>query len=394
MEKLSYLERNNMIKVLSDKLRKLVEANDILESIQPITGVLQAVGFPYNIVKKKNSDGYVFKLTVPFVLNFVMGGAVFMWCMYKFQTRENTAVVDTVIHGWLFKYGDRINLYSNCWILTIFYLLSTFRDYKGFPKIALILCDIENLWKSLGINKNYHRMKVLTTVVIISQSSVPWSQVILGVVQMSSWKESLNYFEIYPMYMPGFLFTVLLTSYGVFTFQGTNINFSIMSSELELIYKKRLLDKSEAKALFLGADSTKLRQNLLLKELESSSRDEVVSERLTQYWKIYDRICDYTDSVNETFSFKVVVIFAMSFVSMVFYLFITLSSVGWMAKGGERAYFIFTYALGQSVLQFVHTFFTIRFIHNCQASVSLILFKNIAFVSVLSCIFFFKIYLI
>lgn len=178
------------------------------------------------------------------------------------------------------------------------------------------------------------------------QSCIPCGQMIFSVVMMISWKEKPSYFEFFPMFTPGYTYTVVPASYCIFIIQGSTINCWIISTELELIHEKRFLAKAGAEYLFLDADLTNLLQNALLQELESSSRDELVSERITQYWKIYDRVCDFVDSVNETFSLKISMIFGMSFGSMIFNLFVSLSAVYWMSKGGEKSLFSLTYALG------------------------------------------------
>lgn len=354
---------------VSKMIRKILRAEDIIEALSPMIIMLRLLGFPYFIVKRKDSEGYVFKITVHFIINYVFGGTIFIWCLYQFHVNKSDTIVDSAIKEALFRYGDRLMVYVNS-IVAGFLYLSTYLDIKGYPKIALILSDIENLWKTLGIRKEYSLIKLRLIFAAIIQSCVPCGQMVFSIITMMSWNDKPSYYEFFPMFTPGYTYTVVLASYSLFIIYGSTVNCWIISTELEFILRKRFLGKAEAEYLYLNADSTKLRQNALLQELESSSRDEVVSKRLTQYWKICDRICDYSDSVNETFSFKVALIFGMSFGSMIFNLFVSLSAVQWMSKGGEKTLFFLTYALGQSAIHFTNMFFTILIVQICQNSVS------------------------
>lgn len=354
---------------MSKVIKKLLKAEDILEALSPITTMLRLLGFPYCIEKKKDSEGYVFKVTVSFMINFIFGGIIFIWCLYQFHVNESAAIVDTAIMDAFFRYGDRFIVYLNSIVVGFLYW-SSFIDINGYPKVAFILSDIEKLWKVLGIRKEYSQIKLKLIFAAIIQSCVPCGQMIFSIGMMMSWMNKPSYYEFLPMFIPGYTYTVVLASYCIFIIQGSTVNCWIISTELECIHEKRFLAKAEAEYLFLDDDSTKLRQNALLQELESSSRDEVVSERLVHYWKIYDRVCDYTDSVNETFSFKVTLIFGMSFGSMIFNLFVSLSAVQWMAKGGEKTLFFLTYALGQSTIHFTNMLLTILILQACQKSVS------------------------
>lgn len=363
----------NAINTIPKAFRKLFEAENIFEAMKPITGIMQLMGFPYNLIRKKDSEGFVIKITAYFVLTFSLGATFYTWCMYKFYSTDKIQVVDTVMKGSLFKYGNRFMVFASFSVVTLAYL-SSLKDIKRYPKVALILADIESLLKPLGINKQYSRIKVNLIFACIAQSCVPYGQLILSLIQMSSWMEKLTYYEFIAMYSPSYICTVVLATYCTFIYEGNTLNCSIISSELELILKKRFLSKNEIESLFLDVDSTILHQKLMFEELETLSRDEVVFERLNKYWKIYDRICDYTESVNETFSFKVALIFGMSFGCMIFNVFITLSAVGWMTRGGDKTYFLLTYSLGQSALHYINIYLTIKFIQVSQNSVSMIAF--------------------
>lgn len=358
-----------MARNVFEVFRFFFKADDIFGALKPTTVLMQVLGFPYHMEKKK--EGYVSRITPFFALNTFMGATFYIWCVYKFYSTDRISIANTVIKESIIKYGDRTIVYSNSFIMGMIYM-SAWRDSKGFPKYATIISDIENHWKTIGIIKQYSQIKVTLLISSVIQSCIPCGQMVFSIAVMYSWKDPPSYFELSPMFSPGYMYTFILAGYSIFIIQGCNVNFGIISSELELIHKRRFLDKAGLKSVFLDADTTNLRQNILLQELESSSRDEIVSDKLTQYWKIYDRICDCTDTVNEMFSFKVVLIFGMSFGSMIYNLFITLSSVGWMARGGERALFFLAYALGQSVMHFINIFLTVYYLQGCQNSVSLV----------------------
>lgn len=361
----------NVFKEIAKVFRNFFEADDIFGALKPTTGLMQLLGFPYHLEKKKDSEGYVSKMTPFFALNTSMGMLFFVWSTYKLYSMERDSIADTVIKESLVKYGDRTIVYSNCFVIGILYV-SAWQDIRGFPKYAAILSDIESRLKTLGISKQYSQIKVTLIISSVLQSWIPCTQMVFSITVMYSWRDQPSFLELSPMFTPGYMYTLMLASHCIFIIQGGSVNCWIISSELELIHNKRFLDKAGVKWIYLNADATKLRQNLLLKELESSSRDEVVSERLTQYLKLYDRICDCTDTVNEIFSFRVVLIFGISFGTMIYNLFITLSSVGWMAKGGERALLFLSYALGQSMMHFINIFLTVFYLQGCQNSVSLV----------------------
>lgn len=353
---------------MSKVYKKLFEADSILEALRPITLTMQILVFPYHIEKRKNAVGYVFKTSPLLAILYAMGASAFLWCMYKLHTTYTAAFVETVAKGSIFKFSATFNVYSNTILLTLIYIVSLI-EAKRYPKVGHILNDIEDLWIPLGVKKEYPRVKMSILRLIFGQSSILWTQMIYTVVLMSFWKEKLAYFEIYTMFMPSFQCILLLTFFCIFVFQGITVNCRIICSELEFITRKKMSGKTELRSIFLNIDKTKFRQDEFLKELESSSRDEVVSERLTQYWKIYDRICDYTNSLDETYSMKVALLLGLSFVSMIANLFITLSAVGWMAKGGERSIFLLSYSLSMSTIHFIHMFLTVGYIHSCEKSV-------------------------
>ncbi|XP_077296677.1 putative gustatory receptor 28b [Arctopsyche grandis] len=72
-------------------------------------------------------------------------------------------------------------------------------------------------------------------------------------------------------------------------------------------------------------------------------------QKIHELWKIYDMICDATIGINELFSFKVLIIFTGTFISIVFNLFHAMMSL--TELNGEDASF--------------HTILLVLALHHC-----------------------------
>lgn len=348
----------------------LLKADTMLEAIQPMIIVLLFNGIPFIVIQNKESQEYKVKTKKIFVICSILGYSIYLWIMCSILTTDETAI--GLINGSsLFKFGDRFKIYSDFFILLVVIIDSMWkRDFLS--SIMSKLLDIDNMWKALGVNKNYTRIKRKLFFALIFQGVLHVGQAITICVLMYYWMNRNAFTIIYAMTAPGYAYTSLLSMYQT-SLGYARLNLAIINSELELICKHSLLTKTGAKKYCLNVEETCIRQNKLLEELQSTSRDAIVIQRLTLHWKIYDRLCDYYDCLNSAYFIKLLLIIGVSFTSMVINLFIGLNAVGWIAneRGDENAIFFMLYAFFQGMVNIVNIFLTIFICQLSQNTVSL-----------------------
>lgn len=355
---------------MTNVYNKLMYAGTMLEAIRPTNMVMFFVGFPFYVVQKKKTKKYQIRTAKILVMYSALAYFIYLWNIYHILTMEGTTV-DLINGSSLFKYGHRFKIYLDCLTIIVIYLES-FWNRVEVPKSFGHLLDIDNTWKVLGLTKNYSYIKKGNFVALLVQGFVHVSQATISTVFMYSWMNMNSFSIIYAMTAPGYLFTALLTTYISGVNQARH-NLVALNSELELICKHAFLTKSVAQSVCLKVDETSARQKQLFDELCSSSRDDIIIQRLTVYWMLYDKICDYVDSFNRIYLFKVFVIFSVSFASMVVNFFIALSALDWIAnnKGDEKTFFFMCYSYCQGIINFINIFLTVVLCQICQKMVSI-----------------------
>lgn len=349
---------------------KLLDAETMFEAVQPMNLVLLFIGVPFFVIQKKNSPKFESQTNAIFIIYAIMGFIGFWWSTYQILTTGETAI--NLIHGSpLFKYGDRFKVFSDFLVVFVI-ILDAIWNKNALSRHLDNLIDVDNTWKVLGLTKNYGRMKRRFILALLLQNFMHLSQVISSTALMYSWMKNQAFSILFAMFAPGYLYTALLTIYGSSLGQ-TRLNFEVINSELELICENSLLTKTGADNACLNVEETFLRQKQLLQDLCSVSRDEIVIQRLTVYWHIYDKLCDDVDSLNRYFFLKVFFILGVSFSSMVINVFVGLNALVWIARNqsDERMYFFMSYSFCQGALNFFNIFMTIVVCQFCQKTVSL-----------------------
>lgn len=347
----------------------------MLEAVQPLNIVQLLIGIPFYVDQKRNSKIYENRTKTIFIFYSVFGYCFFWWNVYAISTTGATTI-DLINGSSLFKYGDRFKIYSDFFTLTMIYFDSIWHK-DAIPKHLSNLLEIDNTWKVLGLTKSYRRIKIRYILGLALQNAMHISLMISSTSLMYSWMTDDDLSMLFVMFVPSYVYTALLAIF--LSNQGqARLNYEVINAELELIWKHSSLTKTAAEGACLMAEETLSRQKQLVQELCSPSRDEIVIQRLTLYWKIYDKLCDSVDHLNRCFHLKIFLILGVSFTSVVINVFIGLNALVWMAnnKSEEKAVFFVCYSFCQAGVNLFNIFLTIALCQFCQkvvSSVSIIL---------------------
>lgn len=349
--------------------KKLLNAETMLEAVQPLIFVQLFIGFPYYVDQKKNSKKHETRSKTIIIFISIFGYFFFWWNVYQISTTGETTI-DLINGSSLFKCGDRFKIYSDFFTMAVIYFNSVWnRDVLSKHLDSLL--NIDSTWKVLGLTKDYVKIKRRYITGLALQNAIHVSQMISSTALLYSWTTDQTYSILFVMFVPSYIYTALLTIY-LSNLGQARLNFVVINSELELILKHSLLTKTGAENACLKAGETSSRQKRLLRELCSPCRDEIVTQRLSLYWKIYDKVCDNIDYLNGCYFVKIFLILGVSFMSIVINVFVGLNALVWIAnnKRDERAFFFVCYSFCQAGVNFFNIFLTIALCRFCQKTVS------------------------
>lgn len=177
---------------------------------------------------------------------------------------------------------------------------------------------------------------------------------------------------VYVEYFPLCISTTVLMHFSYLVEQA-NQNLKIVNAELELISQKKLMSKDDAKAVNLHPKKTELRQMDVFRRIVTSERDLLVLERIMVFWRAYDKICDFTGSVNKAYSPNIALVFLVTFGIFVLRIFIICCSVLDVTVIGKNCniYIVIGTCFLDAAFNIYKLFGTINTCHQCKSLVSI-----------------------
>lgn len=329
---------------------KLLKANCIYDVLKPLIFIGRVLGFPLTyfyengVIKAKIYKRYFLQMLV---MLFTYGYS----CFIILYNDQDLTGVDPKSSSPLLKSTVRIRIISGIFLVVCLYLAMFFQiacngnNFKYLDELKHNFCTA-GIEQKLSMNK----LKVLRGILL--HTFLYFSQIFMNLAVLGFWStgKGMHLMMMSAMYFPGYVTSIIVMHYVVLIIQA-NDGLIIINSELELIIENKLMSKDDAEYTNLHFKTTTKRQKNLLKQLATNERGFVVLDRITIFWKAYDNICDHAESLNETYSTKLVPIFLFSFGMIVYNLFLFLTMLflrsNWVMMGQqETKFFVF---LGSAV---------------------------------------------
>lgn len=330
---------------------KLLKANSTYEVFKPLLFIGSVLGFPMTyfyengIIKTKTFKRYLLQMLV---MLFIYGYCCFV---VLHNDQDHLSVVDPGSSSPLLKSTVRIRIISGICLVVFLYVTMFFHiAYHGSN--FMHLDELKHIFYTAGIEQKFSMTKLKILQMILIQTFLYFGQIFMNLAVLGFWDtgRGMHICLMSAMYFPGYVTSTIVMHFVNLVIQA-NDGLIIINSELELIIERKLMSKSDSEYTNLHAKTTTKRQKSLLKRLSTNERDCIVLDRVMIFWRAYDNICDYTESVNETYSTKLVPIFLLSFGMIVYNLFLFLTMLflrsNWVQMGKEDPkFFVF---LGSSV---------------------------------------------
>lgn len=322
-------------------------AKSIVDTQQPLTFVNQLLCFP---IRYDYRGGVITsEMSKRCLLQMTTSLAIYGFTFYKvFETQVAMTVEEWytdlyVCYGILYYFRATIVLYlllgSLCNIAYHGYSLSHLDKILGIFHVA-------------GIEKNVSNFNFGIFYWIFMQSLFYLCHFLME-AQYNKSKDTIFLLTIaYATNFPICISSTILTRWLILVKQASQ-NLNIVNAELELISERKMTSEHDAKVAQLHPKKTELRQIDILRRLASPERDSLFLNRIMIFWRVYDEICDFTWSLDKTYSLKLVMIFLESLGTLVYRIskiFLISCGVtnGWFNNKGFASFYV---VIGLSLLE-------------------------------------------
>lgn len=355
-------------------------AKTFLEGLRPISFISAISGihiFTYDLKKCPKSH-----TNIPLVMYSLCWYSIFVYCTVKVLGHDDQVqffkTSQLLKHTFIFK-------------IILGMICASSLVIEGFicsNRYAVNLYNFVNIDKmmiELGIKIDYRILfKESLFVVVATQAINIAFEVAIRVVVSeqlikSSWKLNVA------VYGPGYFSEMNLLFYGMYAYQ-VKVNIDRINKQLAELCDVKLIrgmgyscykraanedTKSEIKKIKSNMAFTvkmsKLATRTILPETNKVMKNMARTKKINAILRVYDKICDMTDGLYEAYSFKVLIIIAFCFISLVLNLFYVLGVVTYIYYGDYSNVLIslFWTSLHQGIMNIVFVLFITTTCEQC-----------------------------
>lgn len=278
---------------------------------------------------------------------------------FLFVMMYDETIVSIVYSSLLFKISDHLRAVFGLIVIS-FSIIHTLITKSFYGNILNLYCKIDNLFHVLGIQKNYTDLRTKIIVVSSVYYIVSFSYVTLSLILISAWNKRSSYPMNIVMYGPSFVITMILVFF--------NTNVKIVTNNLALLNKQlNIMDENHYKRSFVYNKIYKISALFHFENIE------ITKNRLQTIMKIYDTICQSADKINKQFTKILLIIMAISFVSVVFNMFYVFMTMAWIFQSNNtnKLLTFLLFSLHQCILNSTNVGLAITACQSCEAEVIL-----------------------
>lgn len=299
---------------ISGLLKKILDADNVWDGLYPVILFGQFGGFlplKFDIKSQKSK----ISISIPYFLISMSFGVCYSYCFVSVIFSKEM-VLSSKNYSTLLRIGDYSRIYISSFLMATIGL-SFYYKINSYLKIFDAYFNTESLLCLLNHEIDYKKLKWNFAFAVFGQNVFNAVNLILHIILMNSWTDRPTFQMNIIAYTPGIFFSMILL---IFCSMNKIAIYHLLALNEELT--KILNSRSSKTGHFsiLDMDDYKKEKIIFVKK-KSTSKQKTDFDKMAILWQIYDSVCDTCDSINEVFSFKVLVIFAGSFIAIVFNLF-------------------------------------------------------------------------
>lgn len=300
-------------------LEKIFESQDVYDAIKSTYIASGLLGiFPLQMVKTNGK----YRMTIQ-KLFLIITLAYFVTSLYSLYSvgNDEETIMETLNNTLFFTYGDRFMMYLG---FAFAYLLVILSFYKRQTNVLILelMNDADEILLSLGMEKNYTKINQRLAVHLVIQQLISFLGIVVNVMTTYYVKKQPSYSILVSSSAPSYvilfnstLYTSLVKLFN-YTHQAINCQLNALCRD------KKALKTSNSK----NCDMFKW----IFVPRHHFYAGEKTLERLTQIWKLYDRMCDCCDAINSIYSPKLLCTFMYGFLSITFNSFFAMNALFWL----------------------------------------------------------------
>lgn len=316
---------------------------------------IKSAFYPLMIFAKLNGVA-PFNITDDFQTKLSFLCLTYMFCNYIIYMvgctvsliRDET-ITTHMFNSFLFKMSDKFRIiiglftinfiYSNCLLKRRFY-----------GKAILKFTEIDKLFESIGIKKNYVYIKKKFILYLSFYECINFFYMFLGIVFVSTLEKKPSVAMNMAMYTPGFIITAILVVFG--------------SHITVLIRNSQLLNDHMSK-IVVGHVTFRKRKSKCVKNSISVYDAGVLHHlkgKLYIFMEIHDELCQFADFVGDYFAFCILIVTGISFVCIVLNMFYVLMTIVLMMRSyvNIETYSFLFFSLQQCLTHLSNTLYAIK----------------------------------
>lgn len=330
------------------------EAIAPLKFCEKITGLAT---FSYEIKPKSSKAKIIFKIAIFHLLSMLL---YFSYLVILTINKEFIISKNGTFN--IAENFSRIYLSS---ILLFLVVISTYRGGNNYAEILENLLNIDSLIKQFNIELNFTYLKkkiILFLVVILLYMWISGSFYFLS-SYTDKGRSSIYLFTV--LYMPSISFMMTISIFSVYIHIATGFYELINKKILKMI--KDFDSFSTSKPIVLLKNNYFYQTNYCYASID----------KINAIWNLHHNVYNLCKAIDKTFSFKILLIFAGSFTSIVFNLYSTVAAVSeyFHGRNNERySITMWSIVVHQIITQFLAVVIPSILCTNCQKEVVFTIF--------------------